>query len=391
METRHFFAPDMRQAMKLIKSTLGKEAIIYSQRKVTGGIEIEAGLETLPEPEIVDKSAGQPTAVSKNTAPQSGENITEKVVPDPMLKNVQDELSLLRSMLENQLAGFAWQERGRRSPVETVLLKRLRELEIDTYTCEDIIKQVRLSGDVEESWIRVQQHLLNSIPTPDEELLSKGSIVALVGPTGVGKTTSIAKLAARYILRHGSNEVGLISTDSYRVAAIEQLQVYGQILNAPVLSANSSQELQHAIYKLQDKSVILIDTAGVGHRDKELTKKLSILNKTSHDVKTLLVLSANNQPGCLEQAIKTFQVSHLKGCILTKLDEANNLGHIISKLIKYKLPAYFISNGQRVPEDLQVAKPSALLNYALTLQQKYNHSLTDDELATSFSGEIAHA
>lgn len=389
MAIQHFFAPDMRQAMILVKNALGSDAIIYTHRKVNGGIEIDAGLEFEQEPTAQQKNSEVDTVKAE---PEQRFPIDAKPdLSETLLKNMQDELALLRSLLENQLAGLAWQDRERKNSVETLLLKRLREMDIDSDLCETIIQSVSTDTDLESAWLQVQKYLMSAIKVANQDLLTKGSIVALVGPTGVGKTTSIAKIAARYILRNGSSDVGLISTDSYRVAAREQLQVYGKILNVPVLSANSAEELQHAIYKLQDRNLILIDTAGVGHRDKELIQKLALINKTKHKVKTQIVISANSQSSCLAEAIKMFQFANLQGALLTKVDEASSLGPAISNIIKYDLPVAFISNGQRVPEDLQIAKPATILSYALSFLQKSEREISTTELAENFSGELVDA
>ncbi len=383
MAVQHFFAPNMRQAMGLVKNALGSEAIIYNHRKINGGIEIEAGLESDEDPIVQTRP--------KVNSELNARPVAKSEISGELLKNMQDEISLLRGLLENQLAGLAWNERERKNSVETLLLKRLREMDIDRDLCETIIQAVPKDMDVENAWVHVQQYLVNAIGIADQSFLSKGSIVALVGPTGVGKTTSIAKIAARYILRNGSNDVGLISTDSYRVAAREQLQVYGQLLNVPVLSANTTQELQHAIYKLQDRNLILIDTAGISHRDRELIKKLALINKTDHEIKTQIVISANSQSNCLHDTIKTFQFANLQGSILTKIDEASSLGPAISNIIKHRLPVAFISNGQRVPEDLQIARSSTIVSCALNFLQKSEREMSTTELAENFSGELVDA
>jgi flagellar biosynthesis protein FlhF len=215
--------------------------------------------------------------------------------------------------------------------------------------------------------------------------------VALVGATGVGKTTTIAKLAARYALRHGRERVALVTTDSYRIAAHEQLRTYGRILGIPVRIANNREELTESLKLLSDKDLVLIDTAGMSQRDVRLSQQFSLVEEAAPAIKTYLVLSTTTHRAGLTEVVKTFGKVKLDGCILTKLDETTSLGGAISTLAEHKLPVAYVSDGQRVPEDIHIARAPNLIQRAVQVAQQTNQALEQESLTLAFSGMVANA
>ena len=198
-------------------------------------------------------------------------------------------------------------------------------------------------------------------------------MVALVGPTGVGKTTTIAKIAAEYSLRHGSHDIALISTDHYRIGAHDQISTYGSILNVPVIAANNKQELQNALKIVKNKKLVLIDTAGLCQRDSRVLDIMSTLYELSTDVNTYLVISANSQLCVQKEIINKFMPKQLNGVVISKTDEAIQIGGILTVLIEHKLPIAFETTGQRVPEDIVRPSQSGLLKKAVFLGIKYGN------------------
>jgi len=207
--------------------------------------------------------------------------------------------------------------------------------------------------------------LVKVLPIAEDNLLETGGIAALVGPTGVGKTTTIAKLAARFILKHGSSQVALITTDNYRIGAHEQLNTYGRILDVPVRVASSAQELSHLINDFADKRLILIDTAGMSQRDMKLVEQINTLQQNELSIRSYLVMSAATEYKAMNAVIKAFAVFSPKASILTKLDEAVTIGSAISSIIEHNLPLSFVADGQQVPENIHSPHARSLIEHCV--------------------------
>ena len=315
-------------------------------------------------------------------------------VQDPALTSMQEEIKSMRGILENQLSGLAWGSFSRNHPHHAELLSRLYRLGIKSSLSEKIVKQLKPgeSDSLEDSWRNVLSIIAKNIPMLKHDLLDDGGIIALVGPTGVGKTTNIAKLAARFTLKYGAKNLALVTTDSYRVGAHEQLKTYGRILGVPVYIANDEYELKQVLSRLDDKQLVLIDTAGMSHRDLRLAQQLTMLRHSHEKIKVLAVLSASTQTMAMDEVIKTFDAGELDGCIASKVDESTSIGGIISILIENKLQLNYISNGQKVPEDIHRANTTDLLKQALEMVRQHPVSVNNDELAMSYSGGgLSHA
>jgi len=271
------------------------------------------------------------------------------------------------------------------------LLRRLLGLGLNVELAKFLASKVR---DVEEpdlAWRDALYALANEIHIFDTEILERGGILALIGPTGVGKTTTIAKLAARFALRHGNRHVGLVSVDNFRIGARDQLHTYGRILNVPVRSATTSEELDTVIDALSDRQLILIDTAGMGMRNDRFGAQQELLNRSKHEITRLLALSANIESQALDRAVALFEALRPNACVLTKLDETAALGGILSTVVKHKLPLAFFTDGQRVPEDLQPARAHPLVNLAAELAEVVTEVTDPQYLAYAYVGGRSHA
>ena len=204
----------------------------------------------------------------------------------------------------------------------------------------------------------------------EQEVLDKGGVFALVGPTGVGKTTTTAKLAARCVMRHGAGQLALITTDGYRIGAYEQLRIYGKILGVMVHSVKDETDLRIALDELKTKHTVLIDTVGVGQRDKMVAEQVAMLQGAGSEVKRLLCLSAVATGETLSEVVRSYVGQGLAGCILTKLDEAATIGNVLDVVIRQKLRLFYVANGQRVPEDLHVVNRHYLVDRAFKLKRE---------------------
>jgi flagellar biosynthesis protein FlhF len=299
----------------------------------------------------------------------------------PVMHELACEVRMLRALVEGQLAGLAWGDVSRRDPHRAEIMKRLLASGFSPALTRQFLD--RLSGDdsLEKAfkWVRAAiAHNLKVTPQ-GQDLVDRGGIYALVGPTGVGKTTTIAKLAARAVLKHGANKVAMITTDSYRIGAQDQLRIYGRILGAPVFAVRDENDLALTLLDHTDKHLILIDTMGMSQRDKRVAEQINMLCGEELSVKRILLMGAPAQGITLEEVIRAFTGPGLDGCILTKIDEALSYGPVLDVAIRHQLPIHYVTNGQRVPEDLHMANALYLVDRAFRLGMPDSPYSVEDE------------
>lgn len=403
----------MRQALRQVRDAQGPDAVILSSRRIAGGgVEVVAAVDydgNDVEPQAppsqshsqVETRGAQATAqqMARSAAPLSENADYAAMVRNPSGDRVElgdnqtdmnEELRTLRRMLETQLATLAWNDLTRRAPIQTELLKQLTTLGLAQDLALEIVAQLPARMELQESQRLALALLARRIEATGERWMDGGGVVALVGATGVGKTTLIAKLAARWVLRYGPRDLALISTDSVRIGAQEQLHTLGRLLGVPAYTIDGAGELSDLLDHLSEKSLVLIDTAGLSPRDPRLADELATLAAASDRMETTLVLSAAAQAGAIEEAVERFSAARPLTCMLTKLDEATSLGGAISAVIRAKLPVAYASDGQRVPEDLAPARAHQLIARAVDLSRKAGASADEDLLRRRF-GAVAHA
>jgi len=353
------------------------------------------------------RASKKPDSISKNTTQVSNEWINklnssksdELELPSDVestaesqdeLKNVWEELGNLRGLLETQLSSLAWNDSSKRHPQKAKLLKHLLELGLTPDVSYSLVEKTNSQDSFESSWRKCLATLASQLPVVKEDIIKDGGIFALVGPTGVGKTTTIAKMAARYALTHGTEGIALVTTDNYRIGAQEQLRTYGRILGTPVKVANDAEELRRILKSLYDKDLVLIDTAGMSQRDLRLTEQFAMLSEGSSLIKSFLVLSASSQQKVLEETVGAYKKVLLDGCIITKVDESITLGGAIATLVKNQLPIAYFSDGQRVPEDLHRARNVEILKKAVTMMNQAKVQLDDEVIEIAYGGLVAN-
>ncbi|NGX16244.1 flagellar biosynthesis protein FlhF [Wenzhouxiangella sp. XN24] len=282
---------------------------------------------------------------------------------DPTLSAMQDELKSLRAILQDQVSRLATADYDRREPVRAEIVRRFVKFGFDEAVARGVAAATTDLATPGEAWREALFGLAKRLPVAARDPLEQCSAIALVGATGVGKTTSAAKLAARACLRYGSNAVALISTDDIRVGAQRQLASFGLLLGLPVRQARSAAELADQLAEFDNRRIVIIDTAGMGQRDVRLIDETRKLTRVA-DLQSYLVLSANVQREVMDEIVNAFGREQLAGCILTKLDEAARLGAALSTIVSHQLPVAFLSEGQRVPEDLRLARAKDLVGRA---------------------------
>ncbi len=454
MKIKRFLAKDMRTALAQVKETLGSDAVIMSNKKVTGGIEIVAAVDyDEPKPKLQQTANAAPTSSfldlaeekislgSKRSvrteskikpapaadslqallerqqsrvnqqishksdeldmpewakglqAPSVNARVAEpeakpfngrsghesKVKPNQEFDAMREELASLRNLLTHQVTSLLSEQKSRVNPVGAMLESKLLDAEFSPAVAAKL-------SDLSEHYTPAElvrtlpRSLANMLDNQGDDIVRQGGVVAFVGPTGVGKTTTVAKLAARYVAHHGADQVALITTDHYRIGAFEQLATYGKIMGCPVKQAHDLNELEQILYQFRNRKLVLIDTAGMGQRDIRLFQQLDNLAANSRiPIRSYLVLSSTGQRRVLEDAVAQFKRIPLSGAVLTKLDESISLAPALSVLIQSGLPLSYVTDGQRVPEDMQVADTLALANKALSVLDKKEHLVQNNE------------
>jgi flagellar biosynthesis protein FlhF len=318
--------------------------------------------------------------------PQAG--IAAQPVPNEELLQLKRELGGMRCMIEHQLAGLAWNDLKQNRPQRLAVLRALADIGLEPQLARAIADELPESTSPERARFLPLGLLARRIPVTKPDLVLDGGIIALVGPTGVGKTTTIAKLAARYAERHGLRDIALVAMDHYRIGAQEQLYTYGRLIGVPVYTVTSQSSLAETLNKLADRKLVLIDTVGMSPRDNALAAQVAMLNEAHPKLRAFLTMAATAQAGDQDEVVRRFGATLLAGCILSKLDETTRIGGALSVAIRHGLPIAYTADGQRVPEDLKVAKPDQLVIRAMQLARLSPNKIDDETLALQYSSSI---
>ncbi len=418
MKIKRYLDKDMRNVLKRVREDQGPDAVILSNRRVEEGIEVIAAIDydealvrhaigSAPDDKAVINSEalakiaeddGQAADVAETVTPEPEvvaatlEQTVASHVPEPdtrfeALDGLREEISSLKGALESQLSDLAWHTTSERDPMRAQILRNLARLGIAPDTASMLLNRLGPIEDVKRIWQEPLMELARMIPVADNTLLESGGTYALIGPTGVGKTTTIAKMAARYAMLHGADQIALVSADAYRIGAKEHLTAFANIIGAKVYSATSSDELTEVLSRLGRYRLVLIDTEGRSQRDRELATRLAAWGDHETRVRYYLTLSAATQESVLDEIVNRFRDVPLEGAVVTKIDEAGQLGCVLSALIRNDLPAAWLSDGQRIPEDLYSAtrKKMWLVNQAVECLESSQPRLNDAILADLYN------
>jgi len=437
MQVKRFFAADMRQAMKLVRDELGADAAIIGNRRIAGGVELTAALDyklsalapRVPNMELEDElrktQSRIVTAQAELSLRSEGESdkatnrqlfaglpltaaeplveptCTEPARPAPApaaaaaggvdpraFDSMRFELNSLRELMEVQLGSLAWNQLQGSRPAQASLWRRMQRIGLSGPLSRDLLAMIPDIEEPRQAWRMLLAHLARMINTPDIEPLEEGGVIAMVGPAGMGKTTTLAKLAARYVLKYGAQHIALVSMDSYRIGAQEQLKTLGRILNVPVTHVDPGQSLVQALDPLLRKRVVLIDTAGLQASDPALRMQLESLAGRGIKSKNYLVLATTSQKQVLTAAYHSYKRCGLAGCILTKLDETASLGDVLSLAISHDLPVAYLTDGPRIPDDLHLPRRHQLVSRAVSVQMQEEPS--EEAMADMFA-DIYHS
>ncbi len=286
---------------------------------------------------------------------------------DAELAHMRDELQSLRKLLQFELAGLISDKGMREQPIRAMLAQVLSASGFDKELASALASLVSPDASVNFAYRELADILESKLQIGDDEIIKEGGVVTLVGPSGVGKTTTIAKLAARFVIKYGPQSIALVTCDHYRIGAFDQIKTYGRIMGCDAYAVKSLAELTELLPKLATKSLVLIDTAGVGLGDERFEMQINELKaQKALQIKHYLVLPATAQRRVLEEAGAHFASLRPQGLILTKTDESTSLCDALSLCLKANLPLCYLSCGQRVPEDLRLADAKAIVREALS-------------------------
>ena len=292
------------------------------------------------------------------------------------------EMKTIKAMLERQLAGFAWGEMSRQTPAKALLLSEMLEAGFSGVLARKLSDDMpsELSAEEGRKWLKNAVNRRLRTLTNETDIIDRGGVFAVVGPTGVGKTTTTAKLAARCVVRYGADRLALLTTDGYRIGAHEQLRIYGRILGVPVHIVRDSEDLRRTLADLRDKHMVLIDTVGMSQRDRMVAEQAAMLMRAG-EVNRLLLLNATSRGDTLDDVIRAYAGENLAGCILTKVDEAASLAPALDAAVRHGLLLSYVANGQRVPEDLHLPNRNYLLHRAFKQPVAASpHRLREEEI-----------
>lgn len=358
------------------------------------------GRPSQPEPSrlrpLPSKQApGEPVLSGPQVAATLKRALQEEAPTAPQMQVAQlmGEMSSIKALLERQLAGFAWGEMSRHEPTRALALSELLDAGFSGQLSRQLVADLpaNLTLDDGRKWLKSAINRRLRSLGEDNDIIERGGVFALVGPTGVGKTTTTAKLAARCVVRYGADKLALLTTDGYRIGAHEQLRIYGRILGVPVHVVRDGEDLRHTLADLRDKHMVLIDTVGMSQRDRMVAEQAAMLMGAG-EVNRLLLLNATSRGDTLDDVVRAYAGEDLAGCIITKMDETASLAPVLDVAVRHGLLLSYVTNGQRVPEDLHLADRNYLLHRALKLPNENSpHRLHREEAGLVASPRAAAA
>ncbi len=411
MKIKRYFAADTRKALRMVRDDLGPDALIISNRSVDDGVEILAAedfdeelaakgvVDTRDAVEITDATVEPrpPAAPDRETAPAEAKPqaaattpkpddvVTSDVIlkalkkkrPEPkkersgeseLIATMRDELARLRGMMENQFSALSQGQWSQHSPIRNELVQQLTRIGLAPTLATRLVASIRHAERLTPQLAtrEVLALLTKKIRINGQSILDQRGAVAMIGPAGAGKTTTIAKITSQFVRKHGNENIILLSADNHRIGAHEQLLAYGELFDVPVLRAREPQEIRQIIQAVGSNSLVLIDTGSLTREDLAAPERMPTM-QADLGIRNYLVLPATNQTSVLEKLVTTFRDQPLAGAIITKVDEALNLGGALTAVIDGELPVACWSDGLDVNSHLYQATAKHLVAKAVTM------------------------
>ena len=315
----------------------------------------------------------------------------------PRVEKLLTEISEVKNLLQSHVAGNFWGNLQQEKTHLTEVIKHLLNTGFSPQLCADITRKLPETSDLSTLLQSARDQIKGMVKTVDAfAMFDKGGVFAFIGPTGVGKTTTVAKIAARCVLRYGRNQVTLLTTDTYRIGAQEQLKVFAKILGLTVTSLRDGEDLSSKLKELSGRKIVLLDTAGVSQRDTLMLEQSKTLQDGSQTAVRILVMSSTTDLRTQEEVIKLHNqaaqsngVGKIEAAVITKIDEAAHIAPVVDSIIRHDMPLLFISNGQRVPEDLSLPDLDYLSHRAIQARAFSDDlSYSDEQIPAIFSNNL---
>ena len=418
MNVKRIVAENMKQALRQISHEMGSDAVIVSTKKLDKGIEVVAALgydsdDPADQQQEVERQVtlqreleaarmslnsqgmssrekeqrqafvqqqdlSNPNGIKRALSglkdgqyPEQGSHIVSdgegKEQPhqpmDPSLDEVKGELRELKDWLVSH-QGSAWDTQRPLTWQQSQLWQRCQDIGLEPAWADRVVADIPEDMSLTEAWQETLRAIQNDLPVDKTDILEKGGCFAFLGPTGAGKTTTIGKIAAQFVLKHGKDSVALLTLDNYRIAAHDQFRTFARILGVEMSVIPQGADINNILQKVRHKKLVLIDSAGLGTQDPHFSEQLSMLKKTGVEVRKLLVLPLTNQARCLQENYEHFKPVGLNGCVFSKLDECFSLGAAMSVAALTRLPINLVANGPHIPDDLQYPEGEYLVKLA---------------------------
>ncbi len=401
MDMKRFIGPDMRTALRMVREQLGPDAVILSNRRVAGGIEITAGdgvdfgvAAAMPEPAAAPAPVAVPAPRLRAERPDDLRAMPQSRTPGPSAAPaseaeflaVRGELRELRLMMEQQLGRLGGDRSGWGPGIEGSAWRQLTRAGLPNDVVRVIVSA--LDAGVEEAAMPdvLAGMLANAIPEAGD-VVGRGGVIAAVGPTGAGKTTTLCKLAVRHVLEHGPDSIVLASADSARLGGADMLRAVARLLEVPFIAAADGERIEDLLERAGEPRLLLLDTPGLSRRRPADAERLVEL--AAAGVHSLLVLPTNAQLSWMDSAVNDYRAARPVAAVVTKLDETVSLGEALGVLLREGLPLAYLTDGPDIPEDIRVGSAAEFARMALALAEAGESQAMPSARSAVVSGNAA--
>ena len=395
MKMQKYTAPDMRSALRKVRSEHGPDALILWTRRTAGVVELTVATdpEAVANAEILTqaaRAAGADTVAIPVRSVSRPVAVPPAIIPPAVAGSaaIDSELKSLRHLLETQLAALAWNDLTRRAPVKAALMREFASLGLDRELGASLLESVTSDDELDRARQQVLAAFSGRLLTIDDRWTTRGGVLSLVGSPGSGKSSAVAGIAARWVLRNGPNGAVLVSAGDPRFGAFEQLARLGRLLGIPTYQVEEIEALPALLTRLGEQRLVLVDTGATGSRSDDPSVEERNFATLRSIGSIAAVLPATLQATAARQIAARYARSGVTACIATRLDEAASLGGLLSAVITAALPLVYVTDGTRLPDDLRPARSDELVALAVALQERHGNAADEDLLVSRLEGRL---